>query len=239
MAEVIGRGRLKVYVGMAAGVGKTYTMLEEGHERLARGRGRRHRLARVPRARRDRRHGGGARGGPAPRGRPPRDHAARDGHPAVIARRPEVALVDELAHTNAPGSPHREALLRRRGPAPGRDRRDLDGQRPAPGEPQRPRLRADRGAGARDDPRRRAARRRRGRARGPHPRGAPGAPSRGQGLPGRAGRDGPAQLLHHRQPRDPARGRPPGGRGSGRRAHAPRPPAPRPTATSPLRSPIG
>ena len=33
VAGVAGRGRLKVFVGMAAGVGKTYAMLEEGHER--------------------------------------------------------------------------------------------------------------------------------------------------------------------------------------------------------------
>ena len=31
------RGRLRVYLGMAPGVGKTYRMLEEGHRRLARG----------------------------------------------------------------------------------------------------------------------------------------------------------------------------------------------------------
>src|SRR5262249_59837160 len=31
------RGRLRVYLGMAPGVGKTYKMLEEGHRRLARG----------------------------------------------------------------------------------------------------------------------------------------------------------------------------------------------------------
>ena len=32
-----GRGRLRVYLGMAPGVGKTYRMLEEGHRRTARG----------------------------------------------------------------------------------------------------------------------------------------------------------------------------------------------------------
>src|SRR5689334_10531247 len=31
------RGRLRVYLGMAAGVGKTYAMLNEGHRRKARG----------------------------------------------------------------------------------------------------------------------------------------------------------------------------------------------------------
>ena len=57
-------------------------------------------------------------------------------------------------------------------------------------------LRADRRAGARDDPRPGAARRRRRRPGRPHPRGAPGAPARGQGLPRRARRGGAAQLLH-------------------------------------------
>jgi len=32
-----GRGRLRIYLGMAPGVGKTYRMLEEGHRRLGRG----------------------------------------------------------------------------------------------------------------------------------------------------------------------------------------------------------
>src|SRR4249920_282940 len=31
------RGRLRIYMGMAPGVGKTYRMLEEGHRRVARG----------------------------------------------------------------------------------------------------------------------------------------------------------------------------------------------------------
>src|SRR4051812_35511189 len=32
-----GRGRLRIYLGMAPGVGKTFRMLEEGHRRVARG----------------------------------------------------------------------------------------------------------------------------------------------------------------------------------------------------------
>ena len=32
-----GRGRLRIYLGMAPGVGKTYRMLEEGHRRVERG----------------------------------------------------------------------------------------------------------------------------------------------------------------------------------------------------------
>jgi two-component system sensor histidine kinase KdpD len=98
------RGRLKVYLGYSAGVGKTYQMLQEGHRlkgdgidvvigllethgrtaiaELARG------LEVVPRRRQDYR-------GIAV------DEMDVD---AVLARKPQVALIDELAHTNVPGS---------------------------------------------------------------------------------------------------------------------------------------
>ena len=56
---------------------------------------------------------------------------------AVLARRPEVALVDELAHTNVPGSAPRQALAGRRGAARRRDRRDHHRQHPAPRVAQR------------------------------------------------------------------------------------------------------
>ena len=100
-----GRGRLRVYLGMAPGVGKTYRMLEEAHRRA--GRGTDLVVAFVE-----------------PHGRPsteallagldilPRQRAEYRGvvveemdTDAVIRRHPTVALVDELAHTNAPGSP--------------------------------------------------------------------------------------------------------------------------------------
>lgn len=98
------RGRLRVYLGAAPGVGKTYAMLDEGRRRRERGvdlvvglvetHGRAHTAALldglevVPR--RTVRHRG-------------TDHTELDVD-AVLARRPDVALVDELAHTNAPGS---------------------------------------------------------------------------------------------------------------------------------------
>lgn len=98
------RGKLKVYLGYCAGVGKTYQMLLEGHRLKSRGidvviglletHGRSDivRLAQgleaVPRRRQDYR-------GIA------LEEMDVD---AVLARRPQVALVDELAHTNAPGS---------------------------------------------------------------------------------------------------------------------------------------
>jgi two-component system sensor histidine kinase KdpD len=100
------KGRLKVYLGAAAGVGKTYRMLEEAHELRARGvdvvlalietHGRAETTERIgnleviPRKRVDYRGTF-------------QDEMDRD---AVLARRPEVAIVDELADTNIPGSGH-------------------------------------------------------------------------------------------------------------------------------------
>ncbi len=91
---------------MAAGVGKTYTMLEEGHERLREGEdvvigwlephGRAETAA----------MGEGIEVVP-PRETTHRGIALREmDTAAVLARAPEVALVDELAHTNASGSDH-------------------------------------------------------------------------------------------------------------------------------------
>jgi two-component system sensor histidine kinase KdpD len=98
------RGRLKVYLGYSAGVGKTHQMLQEGHRlkaegidvvigllethgregivRLSQG------LETVP-LRRQEYHGIAV------------EEMDVD---AVLARKPQVALIDELAHTNVPGS---------------------------------------------------------------------------------------------------------------------------------------
>ena len=100
------RGKLKVFLGAAPGVGKTYAMLEAGHARRRDGvdvvvgvvetHGRRETLAQlgdlevVPRAHVDY------------RGRT-LDEMDLD---AVLARRPQLVLVDELAHTNVHGSRH-------------------------------------------------------------------------------------------------------------------------------------
>ncbi|MFD3945393.1 DUF4118 domain-containing protein [Streptomyces sp. NPDC058579] len=100
----MGRGKLRIYLGAAPGVGKTYSMLSEGHRRVERGtdcvvafvehhnRPRTevmlHGLEQIPR----------------------RTLAYRDTNftemdvDAVLARKPAVALVDELPHTNVPGS---------------------------------------------------------------------------------------------------------------------------------------
>ncbi|PKH38348.1 two-component system, OmpR family, sensor histidine kinase KdpD [Nocardioides alpinus] len=100
------RGRLRVYLGAAPGVGKTYAMLDEGHRRLERGtdlvvgyvethgRPRTERelegLEVVPRRQVDY------------RGTVQEEMDLE----AILARHPDVVLVDELAHTNVPGSTH-------------------------------------------------------------------------------------------------------------------------------------
>src|SRR5262245_38464908 len=98
------RGQLRIYLGAAAGVGKTYAMLNEGRRR--------------------REYGEDVVVGYVEPHRRPKT-AAQVGEleviqrrqveyrgatleemdvDAILARRPEIALVDELAHTNAPGS---------------------------------------------------------------------------------------------------------------------------------------
>ncbi|EFL18129.1 DUF4118 domain-containing protein, partial [Streptomyces sp. C] len=100
----MGRGRLRIHLGAAPGVGKTYAMLSEGHRRVERGtdcvvgfvehHGRPrtevmlHGLEQVPR--RELSYRGAA--------------FTEMDVDALLARRPAVALVDELAHTNVPGS---------------------------------------------------------------------------------------------------------------------------------------
>jgi two-component system sensor histidine kinase KdpD len=103
-----GKARLHVYIGAAAGVGKTYRMLEEAHDlnrqgvdvvlALIEAHGRIDTeclidvLERVPLKRIE------YRGATF-------EELDVD---AVIARRPAVAIVDELAHTNVPGSKHQK-----------------------------------------------------------------------------------------------------------------------------------
>src|SRR3984893_584019 len=100
------RGRLRVYLGAAPGSGKTYAMLREGRERRQRGEDVVVGLVETY-------------------GRPrtieainglevvPREKIEYGGTlleemdlEAVLVRHPKVALVDELAHTNAPGARH-------------------------------------------------------------------------------------------------------------------------------------
>jgi two-component system, OmpR family, sensor histidine kinase KdpD len=101
-----GRGHLRVFLGMAAGVGKTYRMLLEGHAEQDAGRdvaiglleshGRREtaRLADglpiIPRRRVDYRG----------------SELEEMDLPGILIRAPELCLIDELAHTNVPGVEH-------------------------------------------------------------------------------------------------------------------------------------
>jgi len=101
-----GRARLRVYIGAAPGVGKSFKMLEDAHELRRQGldvvvgfiepHGRADTLARIGDLEQV----------------PLREIAYRGvtlkemDVDAVKARRPQVVVVDELAHTNAPGSAH-------------------------------------------------------------------------------------------------------------------------------------
>jgi two-component system, OmpR family, sensor histidine kinase KdpD len=100
------RGYYTIFLGMAAGVGKTYRMLQEGRAELEAGRDVVIGLLET--------HGRAetqalAEGLPvvAPRRVDYRGTELWDMDlPAVLRRAPELALVDELAHTNAPGLEH-------------------------------------------------------------------------------------------------------------------------------------
>jgi two-component system sensor histidine kinase KdpD len=98
------RGELRIYLGAAPGVGKTYAMLCEGHRRLERGTDVVVGLVETH----DRPRTSGMLDGLQI---VPRRQAVHRGTvlaeldvDAVLVRRPAVVLVDELAHTNAPGS---------------------------------------------------------------------------------------------------------------------------------------
>ena len=120
---------------------------------------------------------------------------------AILRRRPQLVLVDELAHTNAPGSQHEKRWQDVRG-APGRRHRcHLDRQHPAPRVAQR-RRRADHwDPPAGDDPGSRRAGRRSHRAGRHGARGPAASPRPWQRLRRRPDRRRPRQLLPSRQPR--------------------------------------
>ncbi|WP_018658101.1 DUF4118 domain-containing protein [Actinomadura flavalba] len=100
------RGRLRVYLGAAPGVGKTYAMLAEAHRRAGRGTDVVAGLVETH----DRPRTAALLDGleVLPR-RAVRHRGAEFGEldvDAVLRRAPDVVLVDELAHTNAPGGRH-------------------------------------------------------------------------------------------------------------------------------------
>ena len=98
------RGRLRLYLGMAPGVGKTYRMLEEGHRRLERGTDVVVGFVEVHARPRTAALLEGLEILPRVRVEYQGVQVEEMDTPAIIARHPEVALIDELAHTNVPGS---------------------------------------------------------------------------------------------------------------------------------------
>jgi len=100
------RGRLKVYMGSAAGVGKTYAMLREGNRLQAQGVDIVIGLVETHRRAETEEQLGKLEIIP-PRVVEYRGVTLREMDvDAILARRPTICLVDELAHTNAPGSRH-------------------------------------------------------------------------------------------------------------------------------------
>jgi two-component system sensor histidine kinase KdpD len=100
------RGRLKVYLGSAAGVGKTFAMLREGHRLKAQGVDVAIGLVETHGRAETQEQIGDLEVVP-PRVIEYRGVKLREMDvDAVLARRPTICLVDELAHTNAPGSRH-------------------------------------------------------------------------------------------------------------------------------------
>ncbi|HEY5904979.1 MAG TPA: DUF4118 domain-containing protein, partial [Actinomycetota bacterium] len=100
------RGRLRVLLGAAPGVGKTYTMLEEGKRLVDEG----HDVVVGFVETHGRKATASMVGGLEVVPRRTFEHRGLGLEEmdldAVLARRPEIALVDELAHTNAPGARH-------------------------------------------------------------------------------------------------------------------------------------
>ncbi len=102
------RGILKLFLGYAPGVGKTYSMLSEAIRR--RGRGEEVVIGVVESHGRKAIEALAAQLETVPRRKIEYKGAQFEEMDvdAVLARRPQVALVDELAHTNIPGSRHRK-----------------------------------------------------------------------------------------------------------------------------------
>jgi two-component system sensor histidine kinase KdpD len=100
------RGHYKIFLGMAAGVGKTYRMLQEGHAEAAGGRDVAIGYLEPHKRQETTDQASGLEVVPR-RSVPYRDVMVEEMDlPALLARRPELALVDELAHTNPPGLEH-------------------------------------------------------------------------------------------------------------------------------------
>jgi two-component system sensor histidine kinase KdpD len=100
------RGHYKIFLGMAAGVGKTYRMLQEGHAEAAAGRDVAIGYLEPHKRQETTDQASGLEVVPR-RSVPYREVAAEEMDlPGLLARRPELALIDELAHSNPPGLEH-------------------------------------------------------------------------------------------------------------------------------------
>ena len=202
------RGHLRIYVGFAAGVGKTFAMLGEGHRRRDRGTD-------------------VVIGFVESHGRPMTEDAIGDLEivprrtidyrgaafeemdvDAIIARAPDGGPGGRARAHERPRLRAREALAGCGSDPRSRDRRHLHGQHPAPGIVERRRGAHHRRPSTRDDPRRDRAGRRSARARR-HDAVRP-APAHGprQHLSTGEGRRRPRQLLPGRQPRSTSGTRP-------------------------------
>ncbi len=105
------RGRLKIFIGYAPGVGKTFTMLNEGNRRKKYGQevvigyveahGRAETDSQI----------GELEIIPRKKVRYDRTEMEEMDTEAIIARKPETVLVDELAHTNVPGSKNKKRYM--------------------------------------------------------------------------------------------------------------------------------
>jgi two-component system sensor histidine kinase KdpD len=103
----IGKGKLKIFFGMSPGVGKTYSMLQEAHDEIKNGtdavigyietHGREETEALVA----------GIPLIPRKKSEYNNIQLEETDTDAILQRRPALVLVDELAHTNAPGSRHK------------------------------------------------------------------------------------------------------------------------------------
>jgi two-component system sensor histidine kinase KdpD len=100
------RGRLKVFLGMAAGVGKTFRMLLDGHTELEAGRDVVIGLLETHGRSETAHVAEGLPMVPRRRVRYRETMLEEMDLPAILSRAPELCLIDELAHTNAPGVEH-------------------------------------------------------------------------------------------------------------------------------------
>jgi two-component system sensor histidine kinase KdpD len=98
------RGRHKVFIGMAPGVGKTCRMLQEGREALREGTDVVIGLLETHGRQETARQADGLEQIPRKRIRYQEVELEEMDVAAVLARHPQLVLVDELAHTNVPGS---------------------------------------------------------------------------------------------------------------------------------------